>query len=380
MGFKQKLSLVTCWLVPLSCMMMASTSALADTNTTVKETVNVSGKWLRHENGNVIKDPQTSGLVIWRDQLLTLSDRSALLKHQRALHRIEKHSARVGASAMPMRLSVELEASCFAKYLSNTPDLEALVVDPANDKVFYTVTEDASYDPLTPACAKQWLGSGSTAFPTLLVRMELNEDYQLTLTHARPLQYKPEFAVGNFPNDGIEGLAFAKNRWLYLALEKDKKKYPRIFRLKMDADFWKVPSFIAVEDPELLLPKGDVGAFPLNGMDYYPSKKGGHGGYLIAAARNNDQLWIIDLNKQRPTKMIDMSYWVNTADASCSAMETIPFTAIEGVAVDGERLWLINDPWKAHYLENIQCKSNAQHFRDMAPLLFSLPIDKGWFQ
>ena len=346
------------------------------------DVINVQGHWIRDMQGLVMADPQPSGLVHWRNQLLTLSDRSALLKHQRSLHAIDKQSMRVSANAMPMQLADNVTNSCFGHYLAATPDLEALVVDPDDDSVFYTITEDATYAPLTAKCAKQWRGSGSTAFPTLLVRMQLGSDNQLTLTHVRPLKYQPEYVVGDFPNDGIEGLAFANDRWLYLALEKDKHHRARIFRIKMDDNFWLSAGFVNVDDPQLSLPEGDAGEFPLNGMDYYPSEQSEHPGYLIAAARNNDQLWIIDLAKQQPTRILQMAYWLvnDQQQAKCDAEDPIPYTAIEGVAVEGETLWLINDPWKENYRKNIRCEANRQHYDNMSPLLFSLPIDKGWFE
>ena len=43
-------------------------------------------------------------------------------------------------------------------------------------------------------------------------------------------------------------------------------------------------------------------------------------------------------------------------------------------------VWLVNDPWKKHYLDNIQCESNRQHYEQFSPLLFSLPIQAQWFE
>ena len=45
--------------------------------TQVEQNLRVNGHWIMEQDGKVMLNPQTSGLVKWRGGLLTLSDRSA---------------------------------------------------------------------------------------------------------------------------------------------------------------------------------------------------------------------------------------------------------------------------------------------------------------
>ena len=54
--------------------------------------------------------------------------------------------------------------------------------------------------------------------------------------------------------------------------------------------------------------------------------------------------------------------------------------SIEGLAVIGDTLWLVNDPWKVNYMKNLQCEANRARYEGMAPLLFNMPIDDAWFK
>ena len=109
------------------------------------QNLRVNGRWIMEQDGQVMLNPQSSGLVKWRDGLLTLSDRSAHPSQRLRLRTISKDDALLSGPDFPMILSEELQTSCFAAYLTNNPDLEALTVDPDDDRVFYVVTEDASY-------------------------------------------------------------------------------------------------------------------------------------------------------------------------------------------------------------------------------------------
>lgn len=337
----------------------------------------VKGKWLRHTDGTVMADPQPSGLTLWNDILLSVSDRSAI-EHQRLrLHPIDPEKASLTGPQWPISLSEQVKDSCFAAYVGDNPDLEALVTDPDNDKVLITVTEDASRYPLTGECKNRYQNTGSTIFPTVLVRLELQDDMQLLVTGLRPLQFAPEYSVGNFPNDGIEGLAFAPGRTLYMALEKDKAVQPRIFKTTVDDAFWQTEDFVAVEDAGLLLPQFVSGNHPINALEYYAAGEGS--GFLLAAARNDDQLWIIDLDKKLPTRILQLAFMAE-AGGECADWEPIEYTAIEGIAVKDNSLWMVNDPWKMNYPKNIRCEANRQHYQNMSPLLFKLPLNPVWFQ
>ncbi|MBC3767051.1 hypothetical protein [Neptunicella marina] len=356
---------------------LISASVIAD------DIIDVQGRWIKDPQGKIMADPQPSGLTHWRGHLVTLADRSAMLSQQGVLHLIDQNSARLLPGAMRFTLAESLNQSCFADYLADTPDLEALTVDPDNDKVFYTITEDASMSPLQGACKTQWNNTGSTEFPTLLVRLALNDQGELKMTHVRPLQFAAEMQVGNFPNDGIEGITFAKGRQMYIALEKDASSQARIFKLDMSsADFWKSEDFIKVQDPKLKLPGIDDGNHPINALDFYPGDSAEHPGYLLAMARNNNQLWIVDLAGEKSAKIIKLAFWaeVENPPSSCKDWEKMNNASIEGISLEDNILWMVNDPWKVNYLKNIQCEVNRPFYEQMAPLLFALPVDKSWFK
>lgn len=337
------------------------------------------GYWITEPDGEVMNDPQTSGLVLWRGQLVTLSDRSAHESQRLRLRKVDQLNAKLQSDDMPIRLSDRVKTSCFGTYLGDNPDLEALTVDPDDDSVFLVVTEDASGNkPLSEVCRQQYGNSGATEYPTLLLRLKLQTDNSVLMTDVRPLQYSASMQVGNYPNDGIEALAFGKNRMLYLGLEKDAKGQARVFSLNITDDFWQTEEFAQVQDPQLKLPYFETGRHPINGMDYYPTDGQG---YLIAAARNDEKLWIIDLSGKKDTVIVSVDFLaeIKPKDPSCGEWEKMDNASIEGVAVTGRTLWLVNDPWKKVYLNNIQCLQNKGHFEKMAPLLFSMPIDPRWF-
>ncbi|MFT7430492.1 MAG: hypothetical protein ACI971_000944 [Colwellia sp.] len=366
-------------LLPFIAIYLSAFTVLADDN--IYQQVTLKGKWLVETDQQVMFDPQTSALKLWRDKLLTLSDGSADKSQQKQLHIIEPTSGLVEEKSLFMTMSSQVKSSCFSSYLAGEPDFEALAVDPNNDKIFIIVTEDArNSDKLSSVCQQRFQNTGSTTYPTLIVRLALDDNNILSMTHVRPLQFDASYNVGDFSNDGIEGLAFGQDNTLYLGLEKDSKGLARIFSLVLDENFWATDEFAPVVDTEVLLPTFSQGMHPINGMDYL--SKDNHPGYIVAAARNDDQLWIIDLAKKQPTKVIAMNFLapVSIKNNECSDWEPIDNTSLEGVAVANNNIWLINDPWKAHYIENAKCPSNYDKYKTFSPLLFSLAIDKGWLE
>lgn len=366
-------------LLSLLALYLSTSCVLADDN--IHQQVTLKGKWLIEESGRAMLDPQTSALKLWQGKLLSLSDRSAHKSQQKQLHIIDPTSGLVAEKSLSMTLSNNVKKSCFNHYLADQPDFEALAIDPNNDNVFFVVTEDARKGvQLTKECQQRFKNTGSTKYPSLLVRLELENNNKLFMTDVRPLQFPASYNVGNFPNDGIEAMAFGLNNTLYLGLEKDDNGLARIFSLTLTDKFWQSDEFAEVVDTQVLLPTFEEGRHPINGMDYIPFDD--HPGYLAAAARNDDQLWIIDLAKQQPTKVISMKFLapVISEDKQCNDWELIGNTSLEGVAVVNNNIWLINDPWKKHYMENVKCASNREKYKRLSPLLFSLPIAKHWFE
>jgi hypothetical protein len=346
----------------------------------LEQKLQANGHWIMEQDGQVMLNPQTSGLVKWRDGLLTLSDRSAHPSQRLRLRTITKDDALLSGPDLPMMLSEKLQTSCFAAYISNNPDLEALVVDPDDDNVFYVVTEDASYAaPMSEVCQQKHLNSGSTIHPTLLVRLELQVNNTALMTHIRPIQFTADMQIGNFPNDGVEAVAFGQARTLYLGIEKDSNKQARIFSLQMHSEFWQSDEFAVVTNFALKLPSFASGNHPINGMDYYQTPDGRE--FLLVAARNDETLWVVDLAGKKETLILPVDFFaeIQTSSEGCENYEAMDNASIEGVAVIDDTLWLINDPWKAIYLNNVKCAQNRLHYQMFAPLLFSLPIQASWF-
>lgn len=375
--------IVNKWLTVIASLAVFTGCSPADTSTDqVDENAvirHLNGMWITEADGSIMADPQTSGLIVYNDQLVTISDGSALAEQRRKLHFIAPQTAVVEQKTPSMSMASRVRRSCFAQYLSDEPDFEAIVVDPDQPDVFIIVTEDATRSgAMTPRCQQRYEQTGSTDYPTLLVRAVLSGE-RVTLTHVRPIQYKAEHNVGDFPNDGIEGMAFGPDRELFLGLEKDADGQPRIFSVTIDDAFWSSTDFAPVTDPKLLLPTFERGNHPINGMDYM-ALGDNHPGLIVAAARNDEQLWLVDLAKKEPTQIIDLVFYApSLSDAEeCEAFEKMDNASLEGVAVDGAAVWLVNDPWKRNYLKNIQCESNRERYEAMAPLLFKLQMEPEW--
>jgi len=341
----------------------------------------LKGQWLTDLQGETLNDPQPSGLTWWQGELLSLGDQSASPELRMSIFRLDPATGKFKTAPVPITLSEAVRNSCFGDYLSNSPDLEALTWDRQDPTVLYTVTEDASRAQLSPACLRKFSQTNSTTYPTLLLKIEV--DLALSraeITAVRPVQFPLEANVGNLPNDGIEGLAIDDHQNLYLALEKNMAGLPAIFKTRLTSDFWARDNFVKVIDANLILPELDNRGHPINDLDFLPSPIAGHPGYLIAVARNDDELWILDLMGRAKPFVQPLQFFVGTDHSGlCPVNERVVQTALEGVAVYGDKLYLVNDPWKQRYLDNIQCEVNAPHFRKMAPLLFEMAQDPRWF-
>ena len=346
--------------------------------------IDLSGDWILEPDGSSMLDPQTSGLTFHQGQLYSISDGSAHESQIQRLHKIDPQTGAIIGRVGPIQLSPALETSCFVSYLSGRPDYEAIVSIPNEENAWLLVTEDATRSgEFSEACQKRFANTGSTKYPTLLVKIEAIQQ-GLFITGIRALQFSPDHQLGDFPNDGIEGMSISKSGKVLIGLEKDKNTQARIFEVSYTPELFTIlDEFVSVNDSGLLLPKFTAGNHPINGMDvYYPHN--GSQGYLIAAARNDDELWILDLNKQKATKVVKVNFSVNCRDANNNdlviSQHKIANTALEGVAVKGEKLYLINDPWKKVYTANSTCSKDQVYYERMSPMLFSLDIEPAWFQ
>ncbi|WP_175405139.1 hypothetical protein [Salinimonas lutimaris] len=339
----------------------------------------VNGQWITEHDGSLMHDPQPSGLSHWQGKLVTISDNSADPAQQRRLHILDPQTASLAPRTSKFRLGSQVRRSCFSAYLADQPDLEALVADPQDPQVFYSVTEDATRTgALSSRCQSRYENTGSTDYPTLLVRLERLDSGDMVMTRVRPLQFALDLQVGDFPNDGIEGMALGADNTLYLALEKDMAGKARIFSVQMDDGFWESTDFANVEEPDIQLPDLGEGNHPVNALEYY-SPASQDEAYLLAVARNDDELWVLDISGNKAAKRIKMDFTAPTHSDECQSSEVMDNASIEGITVINDTVWLINDPWKENYLKNVQCPATQSRYKGMAPLLFSTPLKPDWF-
>lgn len=356
----------------------AISSACVATNkqTKIAAPIETSGKWIVEADQSSMLDPQTSGLSYFDGKLFSVSDGSAHESQIKKLHMIDPQTGEVLGKLGPLILTQELQKSCFASYLNARPDYEGLVSIPGEPNSWLLVTEDATRSgEYSDACKQRFANSGSTEHPSLLVKVTLKEN-ELIVVGVRALQFAVSDGVGNFPNDGIEGITISRDGRIFLGLEKDSKTKPRIFELPYNSAMFEIlDAFLPVEDSSLWLPEVGKGNHPINGMDvYYPNETSS--GKLILSARNDNQLWIVDLAKQAATIVVDVVF-----KAPCEGSDSynIAITGIEGIAVHQDTLYLINDPWKEVYPANTNleaCPSDKLKYDRMSPLLFSTPLSK----
>lgn len=366
-------------LVVISILLLTACALKSDD--TYLYSASVTGTWIIDKTNKTMLDPQTSGLVYKNGDLFSVSDGSAHVSQIKRLHKINPKTAKVSDKYGPFVLSTKVQKSCFAGYLNERPDYEAIVNIPQQDNAWLLVTEDATRaGDISEECQQKFANTGSTVFPTLLVKIERVND-NVVVSGVRALQFDPSFNLGNFPNDGIEGLAITRDGRLLLGLEKDQNTQARVFELQYQADmFDELDSFVSVKDSHLLFPKFSEGNHPINGMDvYYPNKKSR--GYLIAAARNDHQIWILDLAKKKQTVVIDMAFFApSESESNCDKAHRMKSASLEGVAVKDDYLYMINDPWKRVYKDNIVCEQDASKYNEFAPLLFKMKLQKEWFK
>lgn len=347
------------------------------------------GTWIIDLDSGVMIDPQTSGLKYDKGYLYSLSDASAHSSQVKRLHKILPDESQIVNKFGPTQFSDSVKNSCFYDYLNDKPDYEGLAPISGEEGAWIFVTEDASRSAqLSETCQQQFANTGSTLYPTLLVRLQLDGE-SIEVTHVRPIQFPISAQVGDSPNDGIEGLTFTRDNRLLLGLERDANKQPRVFEVAIDDKFWQQSDFATVQDSELLLPTFEQGSHPINGMDvFYPNPDSS--GYLFAAARNDNELWIVDLAKRKPTKRVRLEFFApsntapllgdtNTTQITCEPTHLMNNASIEGVAVFNDHVWMVNDPWKVNYLKNAVCSRDEYRYQQMAPLLFKVKIDKAWF-
>ncbi len=321
-------------------------------------------------------DPQPSGLTFWNGQLVSISDASASEQNRRRLHFIAPTTARVTFSET-YSISPDLATNCFTEYFTVRPDLEALAKDPLQDNTFITVTEDASrFANYSPECAQQYQATGSTVFPTVLVRLQYdNLTNSLMVIGVRAVQFDPKDNIGNSPNDGIEGLVATASK-LYLGLEKDNHNQAQLFTIDYSFDFWEHDEFAEAKNKRVNFPNYDLNRpNPINAIELFQWRGKT---WLIAAARNDNELWWVDLSDfTQPIYRTEIRYRLANP-AGCAEYEFLDNASIEGIAISENQLYLVNDPWKRNYAKNIQCDAWREAYEAFAPQLYQIDLTTAW--
>ena len=346
------------------------------------------GTWLRETNNELMLDPQTSGLSATGGYLYSVSDASAKEHQLRRLHVIDKDSGKVVNKLGPIEIAEHIQQnSCFAAYLNKQPDYEGLLALPGRRNQWLLVTEDGTRgDKVSGDCLAAFTNSHFTRYPALLVKVELINN-KLILNGVRAIEFDPKDntdkrSLGmNIENDGIEGLALTHDNRLLFGIEKDANGYARVFEYPFtDSLFDTLDTFIKPTDANLRFPSNMRLNNPINGMDiYYPNEQSQ--GYLITIARNNNQLWILDLSAQKPAIVVDLNLYAPSSDlCGQNTVHKIRNAALEGASVVGNTLYLINDPWKEQYPRNVTCVDDKPYYDSYAPLIFKTTILSEWFK
>jgi len=348
----------------------------------------LTGQWLMptDDTAEFYIDPQPSGLTWYKDILVSISDASADATQIKRLHFIDPETG-LTSKSKPYSIASNLTNSCFTQYLQTKPDLEALVKDPSRPNSFITVTEDASkLGRLSPACRARFSATHSTFYPTVLVRLQLFPENsanstetlagaKLEVTDVRAVQFPASSEVGNFANDGIEGLAIVEDL-LFLGLEKNTKNQARVFSTLLDETFWQTEDFITVQDTAIDYPNyTKTRPNPINGMETFHWQDRD---WLISAARNDNELWLVNVNDINDKYKVKLRFFAPNFGASCTETSLMDNASLEGVAVANGILYAVNDPWKKNYHKNIVCEEMRDYYDNAAPLLFKVTLEEVW--
>lgn len=361
------------------CLLFSTLSACTATSPEGSSLI-LPAQWLNDTRTDkaYFSDPQPSGLTYWQGQLVSLSDASAAKENQRRLHFYDPQTADVTFS-QPYTIKKGLATDCFNQYLMSRPDLEALSKDPKEPNSFITVTEDASrLGILSPTCRERFKETGSTRYPTVLVRLKYApETGALSVTGVRAVQFAKMDNVGNMPNDGIEGVVATPTK-IYLGLEKDRTNQAQVFTVDYTEDFWTQPDFVQAQKSSINFPNYNPNRpNPINGIELTEWRGDT---WLLAAARNDNELWWVNLSAEVPTVYrTKLRYRLNNkVDKTCPEYEFLNNASLEGIAINDGVLYAVNDPWKVNYHKNIQCQVWQEAYRAFAPQLYQVSLDKAW--
>ncbi|MEE3181048.1 MAG: SdiA-regulated domain-containing protein [Planctomycetota bacterium] len=324
--------------------------------------VELRGRWVLDSGGKAVgpdsfrRGLQTSALL-WRGSvLLSVGDQ----RSQYPSHLFHINPANGRLLGPPMKITPPGEKPGenrhFKTYRSiPNSDFEGLAADPAVKNRLYGITEDKV--PWISVLRLEKSGGATT------VKLE-------SLTQVRfPEGLKPWDGNKNFR---LEGIALGEDSArAYLAYERALDDLPRILEIKL-ADLAGKDSVTARDleisfDSVTRRPDKKKSLLNINDIQFLRRDKRS---WLIALARDQERILLIDLEKARVVRWVDLDlrepgggkiYWVSP----------------EGIAIDqqGGRLWIINDPdsVSGNYRRRGVKKADGMYAL-YAPLLFELKL------
>ena len=334
---------------------------------TLPTTLEIRGRWILDTEGKPVapesfrRGLQPSGLV-WRNGVLSsIGDQRSQFPGR--LFRIDPTSARLVGTPGPLTVTPAQIASSrhFAGFAElPNPDFEGITLHPGRSGTLFAVTEDK-----LPWIAELRSTEGRTGRPPHALAVSV-----VNLTELRfPAGLTPWRGKTNFR---IEGIAVSDDasddtRTVYLAYERAADDLPRILTTSLAAtrsgkttrleilpiDFASLPR--RSDKKRALLNINDIQFLRHEGAPY-----------LIAVARDQERLLLIDLEARKVARRIDLELRDPRGRA-------VHWVSPEGLAFDekSDRLWIVNDPDSVRGNYKLLGEESASgHFASYAPLLF----------
>jgi hypothetical protein len=335
------------------------------------------GEWITLADGTAAGGLGLSGLVFRVDperggeELWAIADQYGRASGQgSALYRIDPRGARVMESPVSIAVARELDTP-YRAYLEQAPDYECLTRllqgdGAASDhETFVAVIEDdrlGQLGDLPPAVV-----SISVDLCGRLPRAEV--------TAVTPIRL-PDSPAPSDRSVQCEGCAADDAGFLYLALEGDPPaSLPEIHRLALDSLGSSGPLQLESFGARFcdLVEPADLADLTLNDVAFLPRRDPGGPRVLLALARNQERVYLLDLDRLALVARWDLG--LVGPDG-----ERVEWLSPEGIAADSSgRVWIVNDPvgragndWKYRPRSG---DDMAPNYTSLTPMLHALLYD-----
>jgi len=308
---------------------------------------------LDHEGKSVPPDAfrrglQTSGLAFRDGILWSVGDQRSNFPSY--IFAIRPDTGRLARP--PVRIEVPARTPETEAYPSRSnPDSEAIACHPGKPNVFVICLEmDGDF--------------------VVELRYEPEKERAAVLRAMRPRLDPPAKPFRDDTNYGLEGIALRADGKIFIAYERATDGLPRIY----EGTWPETGCDLALKDMAIpfdsVPPREGKGRWNIN--DIALAKDGAGRDVLVALARDNERLVVIDLEKRTIARVVDM-------DLRGTEGEALHWVSPEGLAIDpaGGKLWVISDPDSVTVPSNYRRASDAAPaglFLDLAPLLFAFKL------